>query len=192
MVELNQCRFNHMGMDVLYRSQPHFNSSHVNRGKCRNNRDECEDCMHTELGSVFSIHFTQCRKPWNCIGEGSSQLSRAKRRKPRTKTAAEKLLIPEDSVHLDHCMQLQTVWHRHRRDLEGKMRALLQEGGGATANNNNENETIMAIDGGLDGDYKKEFFQGHCKGNGPDQYLLFGNGNADVIKRIPELYDYYR
>jgi hypothetical protein len=188
-VELNQCRFNHMGMDVLYRSQPNFRSSHVNRGKCRNNRDECEDCMHTELDSIYSIHFTQCRKPWNCIGEGNSQLSSAKMRKPRTKTAAEKLLIPEDSVHLDHCMQLQTIWHGHRSDLEGQLRALLVQEG-AAANENETTTTTTAIDAGLGGDYKKEIFQGHCKGNGPDQYLLFCSGNADLIKRTPELYKY--
>lgn len=80
-------------------------------------------------------------------------------------------------------MQLQTIWHGHRRDLESKLQALVQEGGGA-------NQTATAaIDAGLEGDYKTEFFQGHCKGNGPDQYLLFSSGNADFIKRIPELYD---
>ena len=33
-VELNQCRFNHMGMDVLYRSQPSFRPNHAKVGKC--------------------------------------------------------------------------------------------------------------------------------------------------------------
>jgi hypothetical protein len=188
-VELNQCRYNHMGMDVMYRSPPNFKVGHVNRGKCRNNRNECEDCMHTELELIYNIHFTQCRKPWNCIGEGNSQLPSAKKRRPRTKTAAEKLLIPEDSVHLDHCMQLQTIWHGHRKDLESKLQALIvqrDEGGGGEEN---QTTTTAAIDAGRQGDYKKEFFQGHCKGNGPDQYLLFSSGNADLIKRIPELYD---
>ncbi len=34
-VELNQCRFNHMGMDVLYRKQPNFNVKYAKSGKCQ-------------------------------------------------------------------------------------------------------------------------------------------------------------
>jgi len=36
-VELNQCRFNHMGMDVKF------------RGSCRNGRETCEDCQTTKM-----------------------------------------------------------------------------------------------------------------------------------------------
>jgi hypothetical protein len=64
-IELNQCRFNHMGMDVLYRAQPNFKRNHKQRGQCRNNRGnsyECEDCMVTPLADIYSIHYTQCRK----------------------------------------------------------------------------------------------------------------------------------
>ena len=32
-VELNQCRFNHMGMDVLYRHPPNFRKNHKKVGK---------------------------------------------------------------------------------------------------------------------------------------------------------------
>jgi hypothetical protein len=180
-----------MGVNVLYQSPPNFKPGHVNRGKCRNNRNECEDCMHTELDSIYNTHFTQCRKPWNCIGEGTSLLPRAKRLKPRTKTAAEKLLIPEDSAHLEHCMQLQTIWHGHRRDLESKLKAwlMIQEGRTGGANQSETTPaTTTAVDAGLEGDYKKEIFQGHCKGNGPDHYLLFSSGIADLIKHLPELY----
>jgi hypothetical protein len=60
-VELNQCRFNHMGMDVLYRNDPAFRPGHPKVGKCRNDRDTCEDCMHTEVSKIYNIHYTQCR-----------------------------------------------------------------------------------------------------------------------------------
>ena len=74
-VELHGCRYNWMGGDVLYRSPPAFHPHRCRDkiGKCRNGREECEDCQDTPLSLIQSVHFTNCRKPWNCIG--------AKRRK---------------------------------------------------------------------------------------------------------------
>ena len=91
-VELNQCKFNHMGMDgeatrqkctavlrdtpskirsVRYRHPPNFFSRKAHKvGRCRNNLEECEDCMQTNTSLIYNIHYTQCRKPWNCIGVG--------------------------------------------------------------------------------------------------------------------------
>jgi lipopolysaccharide biosynthesis glycosyltransferase len=48
-VELNHCRYNHMGMDVLYRNSPNFHKRHGNVGSCRNGEDKCEDCMATQM-----------------------------------------------------------------------------------------------------------------------------------------------
>jgi hypothetical protein len=173
-VELNQCHFNHMGMDVLFRGMPSFRANHPKVGKCRNNLDYCEDCMHTELDKIHSIHFTQCRKPWNCIGEGDSSLPKERRNAKRDKTPLEKMLIPEDSVHLDHCMELLTVWHKHRADLENKLQVLT---GG-------EMGVVSVYQAG---DYKKQVFQGHCTGNGPEHYILLSE-NPDSVKRIAKLY----
>jgi hypothetical protein len=169
-VELNQCQFNHMGMDVLFRGMPSFRANHPKVGKCRNNLDYCEDCMHTSLDKIHSIHFTQCRKPWNCIGEGNGELLRRKVKNAK-RTALEKMLIPEDSVHLDHCMELLMVWHQHRADLENKLQALT--GGKAIANQT--------------GEYKREVFKGHCTGNGPEHYILLSE-KQDSLQRIAELY----
>jgi hypothetical protein len=69
-VELNQCRFNWMGMDVRYNAQPNFNPRHPKRGECRNNGDYCEDCRKTPVEQIYNVHYTQCRKPWNCISVG--------------------------------------------------------------------------------------------------------------------------
>jgi hypothetical protein len=159
-MELNQCRFNHMGMDVLYRSQPAFRPGHKKRGKCRNDLDYCEDCMHTPLDQIYNIHYTQCRKPWNCIGLGSLS------------EGGDKKSIPEDSVHLDHCMELLTVWHSHRTDLETKLLALTGD------------ETIEE---GRKSDYKKQFFQGHCSGEGQENYHVL-SGRPETFKRLVELY----
>jgi hypothetical protein len=37
-------------------------------GKCRNGRDVCEDCQKAPISQIRSVHYTNCRKPWNCIG----------------------------------------------------------------------------------------------------------------------------
>jgi hypothetical protein len=44
-VELNQCRHNHMGMDVLYRHEPNYTPGRVKKefvGGCRNTLKYCE------------------------------------------------------------------------------------------------------------------------------------------------------
>jgi alpha-N-acetylglucosamine transferase len=159
-MELNECRYNHMGMDVLYRSQPSFRPGNKKIGKCRNDLDYCEDCMHTPMSQIYNIHFTQCRKPWNCIGIGDSE------------QGAGKESIPEDSVHLDHCMELQMIWHSFRADLEKKLEELT---GDKTVRN------------GQAGSYKKDVFHGHCNGNGGKQYVRLA-GKPETLKRLPDLY----
>lgn len=69
-VELNQCRYNHMGMNVLYEYAPNFSPRRKKTGSCRNNRGTCEDCRKTNLTDIYNVHYTQCRKPWNCVGIG--------------------------------------------------------------------------------------------------------------------------
>ena len=95
-VELNQCRYNHMGMNLKV------------GGKCRNNQAECEDCMDTPMEEIYNIHFTKCRKPWSCIGEVGKGVT----------------FLPEGEIHADHCFELQKVWHDHRYDLERQLLGL--------------------------------------------------------------------
>jgi hypothetical protein len=163
-IELNQCRFNHMGMDVYFRGKPNFSRRPVsNVGKCRNNQSmNCEDCQNTPLKAIYSIHYTQCRKPWSCVGEGTT-----------TRPKRDKLAIPEDNVVLDHCMELQTRWHDYRTDLENK---LFQLTGNATVNNARR------------GQYKREVFQGHCTDYGGNNYLPIAQGDAWLVKRISDIY----
>ena len=160
-VELNQCRFNHIGMDVLYRQMPSFRKNHPKVGQCRNDLDYCEDCMVTPVQDIYNIHYNQCRKPWNCIGVGSHSAS------------ADKFSIPEDQVHFHHCMELLTVWHNVRTDLETKLFAQTKD------------EMLLL---GQAGDYKKDIFQGHCKGNGGKEYIPM-KGRPETFRRIPELYE---
>ena len=103
-VELNQCRFNHMGMDVLYRAVPR----HQKVGKCRNGLEFCEDCQITPTEQIYNIHYTQCRKPWTCAGQGVKDIGLNQG-------------IPEDNVIVDHCLQLSRLWNEYRFDLEEQL-----------------------------------------------------------------------
>lgn len=161
-IELNQCRFNHMGMDVLYRGAPSFNSRSKYVGKCRNNRGmDCEDCQVTPLDQIYSIHYTQCRKPWNCIGESS----RARN--------GEKEGIPADSVIVDHCLALSRTWNEYRSDLEQK---LLNKTGNSI------------FSSARDGSYMKEVFQGHCRDFGGKNYIPIAKGTK-WHEQMQGLYD---
>lgn len=159
-VELNQCRFNHMGMDTLYRAQPGFKRNHPKVGKCRNDLDYCEDCMNTNVSEIYNIHFTLCRKPWNCIGERSSV------------HGVGKQSINEDQLNYDHCMKLITIWHNVRSDLENKMISLTSD---------------STINEGRKGDYFKDIFQGHCTENGGSGYVPLA-GHKESFMKLPEIY----
>jgi hypothetical protein len=153
-IELNQCRFNHMGMDILYRANPNFFARYTdNIGKCRNTRPSCEDCQVTPLSDIYSIHYTQCRKPWTCTGEGSSTRS------------TDKTAMPEDNVIVSHCLELATVWHTYRREIEEK----------------------LGFHNFSTGTYMPDVFQGHCNGYGGRGYISFTD-NAELRQRIPKLY----
>jgi hypothetical protein len=162
-VELNQCRYNHMGMDVLYRHQPAFQPKHPKVGQCRNDLEYCEDCMTTELNQIYSIHYTACRKPWMCPSVGDKQ-----DKGNRGKT------IPEDAVLIDHCLELHSVWHSYRSDLEDKLMTLTGD------------EAIRQT--GQAGQHMANIFQGHCEGHGGSNYIGI-SGSAESLKRIPELYE---
>ena len=171
-IELNQCNYNHMGMDVKVSPKgPSFLKKH--QGKCRNNSPYCEDCRNTPVDQIYNVHYTLCRKPWTCIGASDEGLNK----KPRQKTALEKQLIPQGLVYLDHCLELNQIWHDHRSDLEAKLQALV-----------NNAEKHAAIDGGRNGTYMAGTFQGHCSEFGFDGYLQIASGNSEVLKFVKDLY----
>ncbi|KAL7451510.1 hypothetical protein ACHAWC_003339, partial [Mediolabrus comicus] len=60
-VQLNRCRVNAMV------DNPRFGMNEKkSAGKCRDGREDCEDCRKTELRDIYSAHFTLCGKPWDC------------------------------------------------------------------------------------------------------------------------------
>ena len=151
-VELNSCRFNHVGMDNLYRAPPNFNSGFLRKhvGKCRSGQKECEDCTTTDVDSIYvaRYHDEQCTKPWSCIAEG-------KKGKGTTGT-----FINIESGKLDHCLDLLHQWHTVRSDLESLLKTETGD---------------KDLDKGQKGRHKKEYFEGHCQKEGAGNYLPIGH-----------------
>ena len=167
-VELNQCRHNHMGMDVKYRHNPNFQPRRVKKeyiGGCRNTLPECEDCMTTNTSKIYSVHYTQCRKPWQCMGIAN----------PNGRNAANQRAsaIPTDIVNAEHCYELIRLWHELRTDFEHQLYILTGD------------ETIW---NGTKHEYRKDIFLGHCQRDGNTGYQPI-MGNEETFLRVDELYD---
>ena len=185
-VELNQCRFNHMGMDVRYRNQPNFRRNIPGVGGCRNGAKACEDCMTTPMEvrtivltliesnqcftslalqkKIYSVHYTFCRKPWQCMAIGNSG--------GRAPGGGRATAINTDSVDLDHCLELVRHWHDLRMDFENQLYELTKD------------ETIKSA---VNGTYKPDIFRGHCDGDGNDHYKVI-SGTKETFQRVQELY----
>jgi hypothetical protein len=104
-VELNQCRFNHLGVPAWGPRIPFTASS-----KCMSDSSLCEDCTKTDLSDVYNIHFAGCKKPWLCVGDISYI---------RIVDSLSPFLLD-----VDHCLELHTEWHAVRSDLEEQLLAL--------------------------------------------------------------------
>jgi hypothetical protein len=160
-IELNQCRYNHIGMDVLYRAPPSFQKIHAKVGQCRNDGDYCEDCMSTSPSQLHSVCFGEaCPRPWHCIGEGS-------------RSRHDKTGVPEEQVNLPHCLELQGIWHGVRRDLEAKLYNLTNA------------DSIRSV--GQAGDYLSHVYSGHCQNYGANGYLKIA-ASFRTMQRVPDLY----
>lgn len=61
-VELNWCIHNNM-------VSPAFEED-IRQGetkaRCYTNEDACEDCQKRPISDLYSVHFTNCQKPWKC------------------------------------------------------------------------------------------------------------------------------
>lgn len=71
-VELNVCRYNQVVADVKWRGPSRFQEHHM---ECRrpprdgnhSNNFDCEDCRVTPPHLVKTVHYTACKKPWECL-----------------------------------------------------------------------------------------------------------------------------
>lgn len=159
-VELNQCRYNWMGMDVLYRAQPNFHHKHHKKGMCRNDGDYCEQCYETDTELIHNVHFTQCRKPWNCVGLGVLGGNKGK-------------AIDTSAGSYEKCMELVTKWHELRSDFETKLFALTND---------------QRIKAASQSSYKMEIFHGHCGGEGGGNYSQI-DASEKSFARVSQMYE---
>jgi hypothetical protein len=95
-IELNRCIYNQMADNP--RDQRTVNN--IVHGKCRDGREECEDCRERGIEEIKTAHFTLCQKPWDCL--------------------------PHDADLLQHrlCRKLFSEWYRIRADLEMSKKGL--------------------------------------------------------------------
>jgi len=119
--------------------------------------------MVTDVNLIHSVHYTQCRKPWNCIGVGADG-----GRIPGGKPASA---IDTLAGNFEHCMTLIGKWHKLRLDLEESLYALTQD------------ESIFSGRG----NYKEQSFYGHCAGEGGANYTKI-HGARSTFQRINEMY----
>lgn len=151
-VELNGCRYNHMGANIRYENVPNFNPRNSDVvGKCRRNVEGCEDCRYTDMALIKNIHYTNCRKPWQCAGISSSD--KGEYIDPRT-------------ANFDHCMEVVRSWHEMRSDLEHRVHEINIIGNNLTAGGLLQQEGQIVV-----GDYMTNVFMGHCRSNGADGYI---------------------
>ena len=161
-VELNLCRFNHLGADSTYtRGGPYYWSKHRNNlGKCRDERETCEQCKFTAVEDIYSIHYSPCGKPWDCLTEGRDRPSKS-----------VKKFINIAMVDAEHCFELQNQWHSLRADLEKEL--FLKTGDGS----------LKRLS---EGEFKTETFLGHCRNE--TDYISLLDMSSELLEKTKELY----
>ena len=158
-VELNMCRFNHLGMDSRFNDGgPNFsprNATHINY--CRDGTETCEQCKFTPVEDIYSIHFSPCGKPWDCITEG--------------RTRKKGNFIDVGMVDLEHCFELQHLWHSIRSDFE---KELFTKTG---------DESLKKL---YEGEFKTDVFLGHCRNE--TDYISLLEMSDKIVEVARDLY----
>jgi hypothetical protein len=73
---------------------------------------------------------------------------------------------------LDHCLMLTRMWHLVRKHLEDELYAMTKD---------------KKISGSSSSRYKYDIFQGHCEGEGGDNYTQI-QAESELLLKIPSLY----
>ena len=150
-VELNVCRWNQVAADVIWRGPERMNEHHL---QCRDHprtflpdgtpdhasNTRCEDCRNTPIDAVKSVHYTACKKPWEC------QIAHP--RVPRDKSQSYRL---ENLVNVSYCMNLVREWFKLRKEFELAL----------------EIASDAKVKPALStGSYEEQYFLGYCRGSG--------------------------
>jgi hypothetical protein len=145
-VELDLCRWNQVVADVMWRGPERveqYNNTcrdhHLNEVEQKRTDLTCEDCRVTPIDELKTIHYTACKKPWECQVPNP--------RIPRDKSQVYRL---SQLTNITTCMHLHQKWFGLRLDYEEQLQA-------AT------NGEVMAAK--RTGTKDPEFFLGYCSGN---------------------------
>ncbi|KAL7480924.1 hypothetical protein ACHAW6_006590 [Cyclotella cf. meneghiniana] len=150
-VELNVCRWNQVAADVIWRGPEMMEEHHL---QCReyprkvlangqpdySSNTQCEDCRNTPIDLVKTVHYTACKKPWEC--------KMANPRVPRDKRQKYRL---ENLVNVTMCMNLVKEWFALRAEFEDA----LETASGGKAKRSSRN-----------GSFESQYFLGYCAGDG--------------------------
>ncbi|KAL3757827.1 hypothetical protein ACHAWU_006135 [Discostella pseudostelligera] len=151
-VELNVCRWNQVAADVLWRGPERKEEHHL---QCREypkltlpdgtpdyaSNTNCDDCRNTPIELVRTVHYTACKKPWEC--------TMAHPRIPRDKRQSYRL---ENLVNVTYCGHLVREWFELRREFEMAMER---------ASDGQVKRPSLSTGG-----YEEEYFLGYCQGKG--------------------------
>lgn len=167
-VELNVCRWNQVAADVIWRGPERYTEHHLQcrdyprtylllddttSGTTPSSSSSllslvpdyasntyCEDCRNTPIHLVKSVHYTACKKPWEC------QL--ASPRVPRDKKQSYRL---ENLVNITMCMELVREWFVLRTEFEIALEV---------ASHGNIRSTARS------GTFEEQYFMGYCRNIG--------------------------
>lgn len=131
---------------------------------CIAGRPTCEDCQATPTELIKSAHYTNCRKPCNCIG---FEWVRGQKK--------DALGVDVRNTNFDKCMDIVAKWHDVRTEMED---AVIQQTG---------NHTLATL--WRSGTIRTQVFQGHCNGDGQKGYIPMSGGvDATIFSRAYKKY----
>eukprot|EP00591_Stephanopyxis_turris_P007307 CAMPEP_0195527096 /NCGR_PEP_ID=MMETSP0794_2-20130614/28550_1 /TAXON_ID=515487 /ORGANISM="Stephanopyxis turris, Strain CCMP 815" /LENGTH=490 /DNA_ID=CAMNT_0040657927 /DNA_START=227 /DNA_END=1699 /DNA_ORIENTATION=+ len=149
-VDLNVCRWNQVVADVIWRGPDKKEYDGVCRKYPRPGQPavdlsdakykQCEDCRVTPPELVKTMHYTACKKPWECLVPTP--------RVPRNKAQVYRL---SHLTNITTCASMHKKWFELRRDFEDQLFKVTN--GNAQYSNR-------------DGEYEKKSFLGYCQGRG--------------------------
>lgn len=147
-VELDVCRWNQVVADVIWRGpgqmQHHmqcrqypYNGIEFEQNTPENG--QCEDCRVLPIEETYTVHYTACKKPWECVIPTP--------RIPRSKAQEYRL---QHLTNVTTCGLLFRRYFEMRQEIEG----LVAEKGG------------LPSDVTHAGKFHPEYFLGYCKRSG--------------------------
>jgi hypothetical protein len=147
-VELDVCRWNQVVADVIYRGPERPDMV----GQCRQYPEDgnfdtntpengkCEDCRVVPIDETKTVHFTACKKPWEC------SIPHPRVPAPRMKAHAYRL---RELTNITTCGLL----FRKYFDIRNEVESLIASSLGVP-------QTTPR------GEFRPEYFRGYCKGKG--------------------------